>query len=175
MPDDRGTSRRQSSRFVRSSTTSELSLALTASGRYHSTMLTQSIFHLSLPVPSLAVQRDFYVRVLGCRLCRVGDGFEDFEFLGHQLTFHERPVGLDLGYRTMHFGAVVPEDEFQRLSAAVSSEGVPFLVQPHEQGSGTPDARSKMVFADPSGYAIELKSYVDPSRVLARAAQYASS
>jgi hypothetical protein len=69
-----------------------------------------SPFHLSLPVRDLAAQRDFYLRVLGCKLCRVGQGFEDFEFLGHQLTFHEKPLGLDLrididwvGWGTMSF------------------------------------------------------------------------
>lgn len=131
-----------------------------------------SVFHLSLPVRDLAAQRDFYVRVLGCKLCRVGQGFEDFEFLGHQLTFHEKPLGLDLTYAVMHFGAVVAEEEFHRLRVALLAHGAKFLVDAHEQATGTPDARWKMVFADASDYAIELKCYADPRRALAAAAAY---
>jgi uncharacterized protein len=131
-----------------------------------------SLFHLSLPVRDLAAQRDFYVRVLGCKLCRVGQGFEDFEFLGHQLTFHEKQSELDLSYAVMHFGAVVPEREFRRLHAALLANGAKFLVEAHEQAAGTPDARWKMVFADANGYAIELKYYAEPQRALAAAAAY---
>jgi uncharacterized protein len=130
------------------------------------------LFHLSLPVRDLAAQRDFYVRVLGCRSCRVGQGFEDFEFLGHQLTFHEQPIELDLSYAVMHFGAVVAKAEFHRLHAALSANGARFLVKAHEQAAGTPDARWKMVFADAGGYAVELKYYADPERALAAAPAY---
>jgi extradiol dioxygenase family protein len=131
-----------------------------------------SLFHLSLPVRDLAAQRDFYVRVLGCRSCRVGEGFEDFEFLGHQLTFHEKPLGLDLSYAVMHFGAVVPEEEFRRLHAALLAAKVNFLVEAHEQAAGTPDARWKMVFVDAAVYALELKCYAEPARAIAAAAAY---
>ncbi len=112
------------------------------------------------------------MRVLGCRLCRVGQGFEDFEFLGHQLTFHESPLGLDLSYAIMHFGAVVPAAEFRRIRAALLADGAEFLIEAHEQATGTPDARWKMVFADAGGYAVELKCYSYPERALAAAAAY---
>ena len=129
-------------------------------------------FHLSLITTDLPAQRRFYVEVLGCSPARVGPDFADFDFFGHQLTFHQRAEGLRLGFETLHFGAVIAEPLFQDLRARLEQAGVPFVVAPQQQAQGTPDARWKMVFLDPSAYAIELKCYTDPSRLLASAAAY---
>src|SRR5882724_7561602 len=47
---------------------------------------------------------------------------------------------LELSYALMHFGAVVPEGEFHRLRAALLADGTQFVVEAHEQATGTPDA-----------------------------------
>jgi extradiol dioxygenase family protein len=61
-------------------------------------------FHLSLVTADLAAQRAFYTEVLGCELARTGADFEDYDFFGNQLTFHQRTEALGLGYQTLHCG-----------------------------------------------------------------------
>jgi len=129
-------------------------------------------FHLSLITTDLAAQRRFYVELLGCAPARVGPNFADFDFFGHQLTFHARAEGLRLGYETLHFGAVIAEPLFHALRARLEQAAAQFVVAPQQQAQGTPDARWKMVFLDPSAYAIELKCYADPSRLLSPAPAY---
>jgi extradiol dioxygenase family protein len=130
-------------------------------------------FHLSLLAADLDVQRRFYVDVVGCRLGRVGEAAMDVDFFGHQITFNRSAVTPALGYAQFHFGAIVPPAAFQALRERLCAVGVPFVVEPTEQAAGTADARWKMVVLDPSGYAIEIKSYADPSRALVQDRAYA--
>ena len=59
--------------------------------------VTAASFHLSLVTDDLPRQRAFYLDVLGCRAGRIGPDFQDIDFFGHQLTFHQRPVAEVLG------------------------------------------------------------------------------
>lgn len=129
-------------------------------------------FHLSLVTHDLERQRAFYVELLGCRLARTAAQFEDYDFFGHQLTFHRRDASLGLPYETLHFGANIGWDDFDRLCARLKAAAVRFVVEPTAQAEGTADARRKLVVLDPSGYAVELKCYRDESRALAHAPAY---
>jgi extradiol dioxygenase family protein len=118
-------------------------------------------------------QRAFYGEVLGCLAGRVGADFQDFDFFGHQLTFHQR-ASVDVPpYETFHFGAIVEPAEFERVHARLRASGARLLIEPALQEAGTVNERRKLVFLDPSGYAVELKCYADASRVLAPEAAYA--
>jgi extradiol dioxygenase family protein len=135
-------------------------------------METQPRFHLSLLTADLDRQRAFYVDVLGCKLARTTAAFEDYDFYGHQLTFHLRPRALELPYADFHFGALVSCQEFERVSARLSDLGATFIIEPTQQAVGTVDERRKLVVLDPSGYALELKCYVDETRALVREQAY---
>jgi extradiol dioxygenase family protein len=130
-------------------------------------------FHLSLVTEDLPRQRRFYTELLGCKLARVGPDFEDYDFFGNQLTFHQRAESLGLGYETLHFGAMLDGATFEHLYARLRAAQVQFVIEPALQAAGSADERRKLVCLDPSGYAIEFKSYVDESRVLVPEPAYA--
>jgi extradiol dioxygenase family protein len=126
-------------------------------------------FHLSLAVTDLDAARAFYADLLGCPAGRRGPTWIDFSFFGHQLTCALQPDRVraagDGDVEGRHFGAIVSPAEFERLAGALASRPVTFLVEPRLEGEGSPLERRKMVFLDPSGNAIEIKSYRDESRL----------
>jgi extradiol dioxygenase family protein len=129
----------------------------------------QARFHLSLCVADLAATREFYGAVLGCREGAVHPNAVDFDFYGHQLTCHVDPAHVrQADADTLdgnHFGAIVALDEFHRLAARLGKAGARFIVPPQDQRRGTPGERWKMIVADPSGNAVELKCYRDETRI----------
>lgn len=135
--------------------------------------VTVASFHLSLVTNDLPRQRAFYLDVLGCCAGRIGPDFQDIDFFGHQLTFHQRPAAEVPPYETFHFGAMVEPDVFERVYAQLQRHGARFVIEPALQQAGTANERRKLVFLDPNGYAVEFKCYADPSRVLAPEPAYA--
>lgn len=130
-------------------------------------------FHLSLTTGDLEQQRAFYVEVLGCKLARSCEAFEDYDFFGHQLTFHRAETALSLPSELFHFGALVSWDEFDRVLSRLRQAGASFVMEPKLQAEGTVDERRKFFVRDPSGYHLEFKCYRDLDRALARLPSYA--
>lgn len=64
-----------------------------------------------------------------------------------------------------HFGAIIDAATFHRLCARLEESNAHFIVSPHVQHEGTPRERRKAVLCDPSGNAIELKCYREPSQI----------
>jgi len=128
----------------------------------------EPILHLSLPVRDLEESRRFYVDLLGCELGRVRGRFLDVFFFGCQVTLHERPAELlapeQQGVR--HFGVTLAEDRWGELVDRLRASGTPFLREPATDYVGTPREQRKAMVADPSGNAIELKTYKDPGSAL---------
>ena len=126
-------------------------------------------FHLSFCVADLAATRAFYRAVLGCREGAIHAHAVDFEFYGHQLTCHLDPAHVRKADADSldgnHFGAIVALDEFHRLAARLTEAGARFIVPPQAQRQGTPGERWKMIVADPSGNAVELKCYRDEAQI----------
>lgn len=139
-------------------------------------------FHLAFPVTDIEATRAFYVGVLGCRVGREarpedGGRWIDFDFRGHQISAHLVDAGLhaaetnpvdgdDVPVR--HFGAVLPWDEWHALADDLRARGVGFLIAPRIRFLGEVGEQATMFLRDPSGNAIELKSFKDPSRLFAR-------
>jgi hypothetical protein len=126
-------------------------------------------FHLSLAVADLDASRAFYGDLLGCPAGRQGPGWIDFSFFGHQLTCALQPDRVrtpEAGrVEGRHFGAIVSAAEFDRLAGTLAARPVTFLVPPRLEDEGSALERRKMIFLDPSGNAIEIKSYRDESRL----------
>jgi hypothetical protein len=124
---------------------------------------------MSLPVRDLEEAKQFYVEVLGCPLGRIGDRWLDVFFFGCQVTLHERPDELlspaQRGVR--HFGVTVGEGEWQDLLDRFLASGAPFIREPATDYAGTAREQTKAMVADPSGNAIEIKTYKDPGAALA--------
>jgi len=135
-------------------------------------------FHLAFPVTDLEATRRFYVDVLGCGLGREADRWIDFDFFGHQLSAHlvddpgaAAPTNVVDGDNipVRHFGAVLAWDAWHALRDRLQQMGVGFLVEPHIRFRGEPGEQATLFVTDPSGNALEFKSFKDIARLFARA------
>lgn len=134
-------------------------------------------FHLAFAVTDLEATRRFYVDVLGCRVGREDARWVDFDLFGHQVSAHlvdgplpREPTNEVDGKRVpvRHFGAVLPWDEWHALADRLRGAGVRFLIEPGIRFAGQVGEQATLFVSDPSGNAIELKSFRDPARLFAR-------
>lgn len=134
-------------------------------------------FHLAFPVTSLAEARAFYGELLGCPEGRSAPDWVDFDFHGHQIVAHLSPA--EAGHHNTsavdgdnvpvrHFGLVLPMAEWQRMADKLRAAGTRFLIEPHVRFAGQVGEQATMFFLDPSGNALELKSFADPAQLFAR-------
>lgn len=132
-------------------------------------------FHLAFPVTDLARTRAFYGGLLGCREGRSAPAWVDFDFFGHQISAHlvsENPSasthevdGDDVPVR--HFGAVLPWEPWEALHRRLSAAGVSFRIAPRVRFAGEVGEQGTFFVVDPSGNALEFKSFRDPQRLFA--------
>ena len=124
----------------------------------------------------LASTRAFYGGLLGCAEGRAADTWVDFDFFGHQLSAHlaspdDPPStnavdGDDVPVR--HLGLVLPWAEWEALAGRLERAGVRFLIAPRVRFRGEVGEQGTFFVQDPSGNALEFKSFRDPRRLFAR-------
>lgn len=124
----------------------------------------------------LASTRAFYGGLLGCAEGRAADTWVDFDFFGHQLSAHlaapeDGPPtnavdGDDVPVR--HLGLVLPWDQWEALAARLAAAGVRFRIAPRVRFQGEVGEQGTFFVEDPSGNALEFKSFRDPRRLFAR-------
>jgi extradiol dioxygenase family protein len=135
------------------------------------------LFHLAFPVKDIAEARRFYGDLLGCAEGRSAPNWVDFDFYGHQVVAHLAPEecghrktsavdGHDVPVR--HFGAILPMGEWEALARRLTAAGVDFIIEPHVRFKGETGEQATMFFLDPSGNALEFKSFADMSQVFAK-------
>lgn len=131
-------------------------------------------FHFAFFVRDLGSTRRFYGDVLGCREGRSTDTWVDFDFFGNQISAHTTgPVvpttdaGVVDGIRVAmpHFGAVLAWDEFQLIADRIRRAGIAFILEPRTRYAGQPGEQLTMFLRDPSGNALEFKSFRHPEHV----------
>ena len=134
-------------------------------------------FHLAFPVRDLEETRRFYAGLLGCRGGREAPLWIDFDFYGHQISAHVRPDEVGRARTNevdgdnvpvRHFGAILPWADWHRLADRLKRAGTSFIIEPHVRFKGEVGEQATMFFLDPSGNALEFKSFQDPSQVFAR-------
>jgi extradiol dioxygenase family protein len=134
-------------------------------------------FHLAFPVHSLSDARRFYGDVIGCAEGRSADHWVDFDLYGHQIVAHlvadtaahiagTNPVDGD-DVPVPHFGVLLERDEWHVLAGRFRSVNVKFVIEPHTRFVGEPGEQSTMFVLDPSGNALEFKSFADDAQVFA--------
>ncbi len=136
-----------------------------------------NLFHLAFPVNDLEAARDFYIGVLECEEARSSDRWVDFNLFGHQIVAHlaensagvksSNPVDAD-NVPVPHFGIILPMDEWRALAAKLTAKGVKFIIEPKTRFAGEIGEQSTMFFLDPSGNALEFKSFADFSLIFAK-------
>ena len=134
------------------------------------------LFHLAMPVRDLASTRAFYGGLLGCVEGRSAKKWVDYDFFGHQLSFHHKPEmkddpltnpvdGKDVPVR--HFGAILPWQTWHDLADRLKANNQEFVIDPYVRFKGKTGEQATMFFLDPSGNALEFKSFKDESQVFA--------
>jgi extradiol dioxygenase family protein len=66
-----------------------------------------------------------------------------------------------------HFGLILDWSAWHALRDRLRERGQDFLIEPHVRFQGEVGEQSTMFLVDPSGNALEFKSFRDPSRVFA--------
>ncbi len=137
----------------------------------------QNLFHLAFPVKDLESSREFYGEILGCEEGRSSDNWIDFNLFGHQIVAHLAPDASGVRHKNEvdadhvpvpHFGIVLPPDEFKKFAERLKSKNVEFVIEPKIRFEGETGEQATMFFLDPSGNALEFKSFSDFSQVFAK-------
>lgn len=129
-------------------------------------------FHLAFPVRDLDEARHFYGDVLGCPKGRSDSNYQDFDFFGHHLVAHiadDRAPLHDSRFDgeavpVPHFGMNLDRASWERLARRLKQAQVAFAEEPHLRLKGKPGQHATMFLFDPSGNALEFKSFDDPEQ-----------
>ena len=135
-----------------------------------------NVFHLAAPIRDKEVTRVFYGKLLGCPQGREADNWIDFDFFGHQVSFHiantkdqNEPTNEVDGKQVpvRHFGAILKWNDWHTLADRVRDAGTEFVIEPYIRFPGEVGEQATMFFMDPSGNALEFKSFKDESQIFA--------
>ena len=133
-------------------------------------------FHLAIPVSDLRAAESFYCGILGCSKGRTSERWTDLNFFGHQVVLHLVEEGLDAAATNpvdgdsvpaRHFGVVLDMADWNRLADTLKSAGCEFLIEPRIRFQGEVGEQATMFLFDPSGNALEFKSFADPEQLFA--------
>lgn len=134
-------------------------------------------FHLAFPVHDLDAARSFYGDTLGCPEGRSSDQWIDFDLHGHQVVAHLDPSSASNVRLTNsvdgddvpvpHFGLLLTPAVWTELAERLRAAGTEFVIEPHVRFAGQPGEQSTMFLLDPSGNALEFKSFADDAQVFA--------
>ena len=139
--------------------------------------LKLSPFHLAIPVHNVEECRIFYRDILGCTEGRSDTKWVDLDFFGHQLVIHYKPIEeTDIHANQVdgkqvpvpHFGVVLPWEEFEPFAERIKSHGIEFLIEPYTRFEGQIGEQATMFFNDPSGNALEFKSFKNIDQLFAK-------
>ena len=133
-------------------------------------------FHLAVPVSNLEEARKFYRDILNCEEGRSSDSWVDFDLFGHQFVIHHKPGSdAELAHNPVdghdvpvpHFGVVLDWDHWHEFAEDLQEKGVEFIIEPYIRFKGQVGEQATMFFRDPSGNALEFKSFKDMSQLFA--------
>lgn len=133
-------------------------------------------FHLAFPVRDLEAARAFYAGQLGCPVGRESNRWIDFDFCGHQITAHLADEGHPPASSQVdgdrvpvrHFGLILDRADWEALAERLRKAGAAFLIEPRIRFRGRPGEQATMFVLDPSGNALEFKSFADEAAIFAR-------
>ena len=137
----------------------------------------ESPFHLAFPVKNIQSTKFFYKEVLGCEIGREDKKWVDFNFFGHQLSAHLKPDELKKtkenpvdgkSVPVRHFGVILPWEKWQLLSKKLIKINTKFIIDPYVRFEGEVGEQATMFFLDPSGNALEFKSFKDSSQIFVK-------
>lgn len=134
-------------------------------------------FHLAIPVHDINLAACFYGEVLACEKGRSCEEWIDWNFWGHQLVTHLDPnmslkqVHNDVDGKQVpvpHFGMVLRWQDWQFLADRLKTNNIEFVIEPCIRFAGKTGEQATMFLLDPSGNALEFKSFKHPEQLFAR-------
>lgn len=135
-------------------------------------------FHLAIPVQNLAKARTFYTDTLNFKEGRSDLHWVDYDFFGHQFVIHEdkshapNPDAFSMvdGHEVPvpHFGVVLDWETFHKFAKQLEEKEINFIIEPYIRFKGKPGEQATMFFKDPSGNALEFKSFKDMNQIFAK-------
>ncbi|MDX1444024.1 MAG: VOC family protein [Gammaproteobacteria bacterium] len=137
--------------------------------------MTHARFHLAFPVTDIEATRRFYTQQLGCSVGREAERWIDFDFHGNQISAHlvdeldeaARNAVDGKSVPTRHFGLIIEWDEWEALAERLRGAGVEFLIEPYVRFEGEPGEQGTFFVFDPSGNALEFKTFRDMDDIFA--------
>ena len=131
-------------------------------------------FHIAFPVHNLESAIEFYVNILGCESGRESDSWIDFNLYGHQIVAHlspddcspvsTNPVDKD-NIPCRHFGVILEWSQWEVLQNRIKKLEHRFLVEPKIRFKSKKGEQGTFFINDPSGNALEFKSFKNDSMV----------
>jgi uncharacterized protein len=131
-------------------------------------------FHVAVQVRDLEEARRFYAGVLGCAEGRSAPDWVDFDMFGHQFVCHLNPalgaggrIGAHFnavdgqGVPVPHCGVVLEPEAWTQLASRLRQHQVDWVIEPCTRFRGLPGEQSTLFIRDPSGNALEFKSFRD--------------
>lgn len=140
--------------------------------------MTRPRFHLAFPVHDLEAARNFYGGVLGCAEGRSSNKWVDFDLAGHQVVAHLAPEdcappttnvvdGRDVP--ASHFGLLLEPTAWHDMVARLrDAPDTRWVIEPTLRFEGQTGEQFTCFVLDPSGNALEFKSFADDSHVFAK-------
>src|SRR5688500_4087383 len=135
-------------------------------------MNTIAQFHLAFPVRDLDEARHFYGELMGCPQGSSDTTYQDFDFFGHHLVAHISGEGgpvqsgrFDVeAVARPHFGMNLDRGSWEAVARRLKAAVIDFHEEPHVRLKGKPGQHVTMFLFDPSGNALEFKSFDDPDQ-----------
>ena len=133
-------------------------------------------FHLAFPVSDITATKSFYTELFGVKIGRESKKWVDFDFYGHQLSAHLTPqsttevIANEVDGKkvpTRHFGIVLDWNVWHTLAEKLKSRNTDFVINPYIRFKGKVGEQATMFLLDPSGNALEFKSFKDPEQLFA--------
>ena len=130
-------------------------------------------FHLAFPVRDIEETILWYTKNLLCTVGRRDIKWVDFNFFGHQISAHlssghnkSTTNSID-GHKVPinHFGIILEKNQWINLSKNLKKNNIDFIIKPHTRFKSMKGEQSTMFIRDPSGNAIEFKSFANDQMI----------
>lgn len=137
-------------------------------------MNTYKRFHLAFPVKNLNTTKDFYKKILNCKIGRESESWVDFNLYGHQIVAHLAPE--ECSYISSnkveedqipcsHFGVILDWHEWEGLYKKLDLLKINFLINPKIRFKNKSGEQGTFFIKDPSGNVLEFKTFKNDADV----------
>ena len=131
-------------------------------------------FHLAFPVNNLITTKDFYEKILNCKIGRESKNWVDFNLYGHQIVAHLAPQECsDVNSNKVdedqipcrHFGVILDWHEWEELYKKLDLLKINFLINPKIRFKNKYGEQGTFFIKDPSGNVLEFKTFKNDADV----------